>query len=90
VLQKLKNLLAEDGMVYMTNWNLLSDENMRRYESMYRGNGDFDIKIGSHTRYYHGFTIDELGKLISVSGFKILEHRIFEGERNILSVFWTE
>ena len=31
VLQKLKSLLADGGIIYMTNWNLLSDENMQRY-----------------------------------------------------------
>lgn len=36
VLQKLKNILAKNGTIYMTNWNLLSEENMRRYEAMYR------------------------------------------------------
>jgi len=36
VLQKLKSILAENGTIYMTNWNLLSDENIKRYESMYR------------------------------------------------------
>jgi SAM-dependent methyltransferase len=67
VLQMLRDILTPDGTAYMTNWNLLSDENMRRYESMYRGNGDFDIKIGTHTRYYHGFTTEELTGLIEHS-----------------------
>lgn len=53
VLQKLKNILAKNGTVYMTNWNLLSEENMKRYKEMYRGSGDFDIKIGINLRYYH-------------------------------------
>jgi SAM-dependent methyltransferase len=86
VLQKLKKILAPGAVVYMTNWNLLSDENMRRYESAYRGNGDFDIKIGTHTRYYHGFTVEELTELIEQSGLKTRENRIFESERNVVTI----
>lgn len=86
VLQKLKNILMENGIVYMTNWNLLSEENMKRYEKMYRGNGDFDIKIGANSRYYHGFTLDELENLFKKTDFKVVENRVFGGERNIISI----
>ncbi len=83
VLQDIKPLLSPKGRVYMTNWNLLSQT---RYEKSHRGNGDFDIKIGEFSRYYHGFTISELTDLFEKSGWKIEENRIFEGGRNIISV----
>ncbi len=58
----------------MTNWNLLDQP---RYESHHTGNGDFQIKIGSYTRFYHGFTCDELDTLFHDTGFTIRENRIF-------------
>lgn len=67
----------------MTNWNLRKQS---RYENSYRGNGDYDIKIGAYSRYYHGFTLDELSSLFHDAGYTIIEHRIFEGERNIVSI----
>ena len=67
----------------MTNWNLLGQS---RYASRHRGNGDFDIKIGQYSRYYHSFRIEELEPLFIKSGFTIRENRLFEGEKNILSI----
>jgi hypothetical protein len=66
----------------MTNWNLREQP---KYESSHRGNGDFDIKIGEYSRYYHGFTTDELAELFDMTGWQIVENRVFEGGRNIYS-----
>lgn len=82
-LRQAKKLLALNGRIYMTNWNLLSQE---RYKNTHQWNGDFQIKIGEFSRYYHGFTLDELGELFTQAWLEAVEHRIFEGERNILSV----
>lgn len=49
-LKSAKELLSPSGRIYMTNWNLLEQE---KYQGSHRGNGDFDIKIGAYTRYYH-------------------------------------
>lgn len=81
-LENLKQYLSPNGTLYMTNWNLLVQE---KYQKNHRGNGDFDIKIGEFTRYYHGFGLEELESLFSQTGWKIQENRIFEGERNIYS-----
>lgn len=59
-LENLKKYLSPGGSIYMTNWNLLEQE---KYQKNHRGNGDFDIKIGEFSRYYHGFTLDELEEL---------------------------
>lgn len=83
VLRDMKPLLREWGRIYMTNWNLREQP---RYESSHRGNGDYDIKIGAYTRYYHGFTLDELASLFHDAGYAIIEHQIFEGGRNIVSM----
>lgn len=83
VLHNAKKLLKSNGRIYMTNWNLLEQE---RYQKNHRWNGEFDIKIGEFIRYYHGFTITELDELFKEAGYGIIENRIFEGGRNILSV----
>ena len=83
VLEKMRELMTPDSRIYLTNWNLLEQE---RYQALHRGNGDFDIKIGEFTRYYHGFTLDELGELFEQTGYNIIENRVFDGGRNILSI----
>lgn len=50
------------------------------------GNGDFQIKIGDFSRYYHGFSVQELEKLFQKSGFFIEKNEIFSGGRNIFSI----
>ncbi len=67
----------------MTNWNLREQP---RYATSHRGDSDYDIKIGAYSRYYHGFTLDELEELFREAGYTIVENRVFEGGRNIVSV----
>ncbi len=67
----------------MTNWNL---REQLRYADSHRGDGDYDIKIGKFSRYYHGFTIVELESLFLEAGYRIVENRVFEGGRNIVSI----
>ena len=86
VLKKTKKILAPGGIVAMTNWNLLGTELFPKYEKSHRWNGEFDIKIGAHARYYHGFTTEELGGLFTETGYDILENRVFTGGKNILSI----
>jgi len=82
VLKDIQKLLSPNGTVYMTNWNL---REQTRYEKNHRWDGDFDIKIGEFSRYYHGFTIEELDELFHETSYIILENRVFEGGRNIYS-----
>lgn len=83
VLLDIRKLLSPTGRIYMTNWNL---REQTRYEKSHRGNGDFDIKIGEYSRYYHGFTMTELEQLFKENWYRIIENRIFEGGRNFLSI----
>lgn len=83
VLLDIRKLLSPTGRIYMTNWNL---REQTRYEKSHRGNGDFDIKIGEYSRYYHGFTITELEQIFRETGYRVIENRIFEGGRNFLSI----
>jgi tRNA (uracil-5-)-methyltransferase TRM9 len=83
-LKQAKKLLTPGGKIYMTNWNLLEQP---RYAKSHLGNGEFSIKIGEYSRYYHGFTLTELQELLEEGGLQIIENRVFEGERNIFSIF---
>lgn len=83
VLQDTKNFLSPNGRLYLTNWNLREQP---RYEKSHRGDGDFDIKIGEFSRYYHGFTVAELENLFEATHYTIIENRIFEWGRNIVSI----
>lgn len=82
-LKTAKTLLSPGGRIYMTNWNLRDQE---RYDSMKTSEGEYDIKIWAHSRYYHGFTQDELWELFRKSGYTILENRVFDGWRNLFSI----
>jgi SAM-dependent methyltransferase len=83
VLHDIRSLLAPSGRIYMTNWNLRDQE---RYEHMKKTDGEYNIKIWEYSRYYHGFTLDELEWLFWDTGYDIIENRIFEWWRNLLSV----
>ncbi len=83
VLQDISKLLAPNGRIYMTNWNL---RDQTKYETSHRWDGDYDIKIGAYSRYYHGFTLDELSGLFEETGYQIIENRVSEGGRNFLSI----
>lgn len=86
VLEATKSLLAPWGRIYMTNWNLLGQD---RYVASHQGGWDFQIKIWAYTRYYHGFTLDELASLFTSAGYDILRHEIYPGGRNIFSKIRT-
>lgn len=83
VLENIRSLIAPGGRLYMTNWNLRDQE---KYEKSHRWNGDYNIKIWAYSRYYHGFTLDELETLFSETWWDIVSSRIFEGWRNFLSI----
>jgi tRNA (uracil-5-)-methyltransferase TRM9 len=82
-LREAQKILTPEGKIYMTNWNLIEQA---RYAESHIGNGNFSIKIGEYHRYYHGLTLEELTGLFDETGLEQVEHRIFEGGRNIYSV----
>lgn len=83
VLKNAKKLLNPNGRIYMTNWNL---QGQVKYEKSHRWEGEFDIKIGEFSRYYHGFNVEELAELFEETGFRIIENRIFETGKNLISI----
>jgi len=92
-LQIFWNILLSGGIVALTNWNLLSEENSQKYQSSKIpdsrnefGSEDFLIKIGKFERFYHAFCLQELEKLAEKTHFRILENRIFPTQRNIITI----
>lgn len=93
VLKKTYNLLEKGWKVYMTNWALNSELNKKRYtqaeiensENEY-GSVDFNIKLAWNDRYYHCFSLKELEILAKNTWFKIIENRLFENDRNFISI----
>lgn len=86
VLYKTRDLLNQNWKVFFTNWNLLGDKNFKKYENSYLGRWDFQIKIWEHSRYYHGFEIEELQDLFQLENFEIIENRVFDNSNNIISI----
>ncbi len=93
LLKQLYLLLNSGWKIYMTNWALNSDFNKEKYISSYISWSenelwwwDYSIKIWKDFRYYHCFTILELNTLATQAGFKVLENRLFDGGRNIITI----
>ena len=93
VLQKTYDLVEKWGKVYMTNWALNSELNKKRYSEAQIpdsqnefGSVDFNIKLAWNDRYYHCFSSEELTFLADQAGFKIIENRLFENQRNFITI----
>ena len=95
VLKKAFDILKEWGKIYMTNWALNSPLNYDKYKTSLIEipwwenkwwSLDYNITIWENDRYYHCFSIAELEYLASVSWFKIIENRLFENQRNIITI----
>ena len=86
VLEKAWDLLEAGGCIFMTNWNLLSNENLQKYWGSRSWERDFDIKIWQDKRYYHCFSLEELKELAEGSWFKLIENRLFDWDRNMISI----
>ncbi len=93
VLQDTKNLLKIWGKIFLTNWALESDFNREKYkhskiqwsENEFWGT-DFQIKIWEFQRYYHSFTVWELEEISKKAWFEVIENRLFETERNFVTI----
>jgi SAM-dependent methyltransferase len=92
-LAQLYSMSQKGATIYMTHWALDSNFNKDKYatskipwsENQF-WSSDFNIKIWSHLRYYHNFSLEELDSLFTESWFNIIENRLFENERNIISI----
>lgn len=88
VLQQAKKLLSKTGKILMINWNLL-DPTQEKYQSSIiaeypDGSADYEIKIGSHTRFYHAFSEAEYTSLAAEAHLQL---SLQFGERNSI-VIW--
>jgi hypothetical protein len=77
----------------MTNWALNSPLNYDKYlaskiawENSTFWSSDYSIKIGEFMRYYHCFSLDELESLSAESGLSVIENRLFDNERNFITI----
>jgi hypothetical protein len=93
MLEKVYKNLKKWWYVFLTNWNLLWEKNIKKYKnSLIKnsknefGSQDFSIKFWEFERYYHGFSLEELEYLSQKTDFSLIENRIFEWEKNIISI----
>ncbi len=93
VLSQVRNALVKWGKVYMTNWALESSINKEKYKWNYIkdsenkfGSKDFNIHFGQNDRYYHCFSLRELEYLASESNLKVVENRLFDTEKNSITI----
>lgn len=93
MLQSLYNITLKGWKIYMTNWALESSLNLEKYKDSKISksqnkywSSDFNIKIWENTRFYHSFSLREIKELSSMVGFTVLENRIFDNERNIITI----
>jgi len=93
VLSKAYNLLEKWGKIFMTNWALNSEINKEKYSKSIIENSenkfwstDYNIVFWENNRYYHCFNLDELEYLAKKNNFKIIENRLFDNQRNFITI----
>lgn len=93
VLNKIYNLLEVGWVVMMTNWALNSELNKEKYlKSIVEWSQnnfwsiDYNIKIWEYTRYYHCFDLSELKFLSEKSWLSIVENKLFNNNRNFVTI----
>ena len=93
VLKKVYQKLEIGWKIYMTNWALNSELNKKRYNSAIiewsknrYGSLDYNIKIWEYDRYYHCFSLEELEYLFTEAWFIIKENKLYENNRNFISI----
>lgn len=93
VLEDLKKIVLPWNYIFMTNWALESEFNKQKYRLSAIENSqnefwgkDFNIKIWEFERFYHCFSLQELEYLFEKTWYEIIENRLFENERNFISI----
>lgn len=92
-LEKIKRLTKKDSIIFFTNWALDSTLNSGKYKKNIIPNSknefgsyDYNIKIWEFYRYYHSFSLKELEYLFKKTWFEIIENRLFDNNKNIISI----
>ncbi len=90
----LKNIrfwLKPNGYLLMTNWNLWQKKYLK-YRNIFKGWKSFIVPYKNNqgkilaNRFYHGFTIQELAKLLKQVSFENEKLELSESRNNIVSV----
>jgi|GEM_PF-617989 len=75
VLSQAKNLISKTGKIVMINWHLLHPLQEKYAASITTtypdGSADFDVKIGTHKRFYHAFSHEEYISLAEEVGLHV-------------------
>lgn len=92
-LENLKKYSKPGTKIFLTNWALNSELNYEKYKNNIIPNSenefwslDYNIKIGEYYRYYHCFNLQELDFLFNEIWFKIIENKLFENDKNFVSI----
>lgn len=79
--------------VFMTNWALESPEHLEKYKNAKIvwsenefGSSDFSIKIWEFDRFYHNFDLWELEYLSKNAWFNIIENKLFQTQKNFITI----
>lgn len=93
VLENIKNIILPWSYIFMTNWSLNSELNKQKYEKSIISNSkndfwslDYNIKIWEFDRFYHCFSLEELDYLFKNTWYEIIENRLFDNDRNFISI----
>jgi tRNA (uracil-5-)-methyltransferase TRM9 len=79
-----KAVLAPDGLIGMTNWNLQHPKALRKYVPLVSGGRDYLIPLDGFPRYYRAFDPAELAELFAETDYHTIRNET--GERNIVSL----
>ncbi len=86
-------ILPVGGKIYMTNWALESPINAQKYDKYSISehedrffSSNYMIPFWEYLRYYHCFSLKELEYIADEAGFHILENRLFETEKNFVTL----
>lgn len=93
VLAATYRLLQPGWQIYMTNWALDSSFHLEKYRSCRIEKSknefwslDYMVPFSGHDRFYHCFSLDEIEKLAETTGFTVLENRLFDTEKNYITI----
>lgn len=93
VIKKTKNLLNNDWIIFMANWALDSEVNSKKYNKNIIEDSknkywslDYKIYFWDYARYYHWFHLTELESLFNENWLNIIENRLFDTNKNFISI----
>ncbi len=93
MLIKIEKWLKKDGIIIMTNWNLFQKKYLKHIFNLKKKSwNDFSIPWKNKdrhiivNRFYHGFTLKELEKLLEKTEFNIIKNSYSDLRKNIITI----